>query len=72
MYQSKAKTTTIKATSRTTIKIRDNFYAVEFTEERTIPDVEGVDVEKERELLFDAVNAQVDEQACNIVKTFKK
>ena len=71
-YESKAITTTIKASSKTTIKIRDNFYSVEYTEERSIPDVEGINLEQERIMLFDDVNAIVDAQAEDIVKTFRK
>lgn len=59
-YESKAITTQIRATSRVSIKIFDNFYTLEYTEERTIPQVEGVDLEKERKLLWDKVNSEVD------------
>lgn len=59
-YTSKAITTQIKATSRVSVKIRENFYTLEYTEERTVPQVEGVDLEKERELLWDKVNSEVD------------
>ena len=71
-YESKAIVTKINATSRVAIKIRDNFYTVEYSEERSIPDVEGIDVEQERLLLFDAVNGVVDAQAEDIIKTFQK
>lgn len=71
-YQSKAIVTTIKATSRVALKINDNFFTVEYTEERQIPDVDGVNVEKERQVLFDDVNAVVDEQALQIKETFAK
>ena len=70
-YQSKAVVTTIKATSKVTLKIKDNFFSVEYTEERTIPDVEGIDIDKERKILFDDVNATVDDQASEIRNTFK-
>ena len=40
-------------------KICDDFYTLEFSEERTIPDVEGVDLDRERELLWDDVNYSV-------------
>ena len=72
MYESKATTTTIKAESKITIKIRDNFYSVTFTEERSVPDVEGVNVESERAILFDDVNKVVDSQAAEIINTFSK
>lgn len=71
-YVSKAKTTKITATSRVAIKIRDNFYTVEYSEERSISATSGVDIEKERQCLFDDVNAIVDQQAEDIIKTFQK
>lgn len=70
-YQSKATVTNIKATSRVAIKIRDNFYTVEYTEERAIPDIDGVDIEQEQNILFDSVNSIVDSQAEDIIKTFQ-
>ena len=71
-YESKAIVTKINATSRIAIKIKDNFYTVEYSEERSIPDVEGIDVEQERILLFDAVNGVVDAQAEDIIRIFQK
>lgn len=65
-YQSKAVITTIAATSRASVKIRDNFYTVEYHEERTIPDVSGVNIEAERKILWDTVNAEVDHQVEDI------
>ena len=70
-YESKAIITTIRANSKVTLKLRDNFFSVEYSEERAIPDVEGVDMEAERRCLFEDVNAIVDEQAEEIRKTFK-
>lgn len=72
MYESKAKVTEINATSRVAIKIRDNYYTVEYSEKRSIPEVEGVDIEAERGLLWNDVNATVDNQANEILKTFQK
>lgn len=71
-YESKAKVTKITATSRVALKVKDNFYTVEYSEERTIPDVEDINIDAERRLLFDDVNAIVDEQAEDIIKTFQK
>ena len=71
MYESKAKVTKISATSRSAIKIRDNYYTVEYTEERSIPDIEDVDLDAERSMLWNDVNATVDNQVEEIVKTFK-
>lgn len=71
-YGIKAKTTKINAVSRVAIKIKDNYYTVEYSEERTIPDVDGVILKEERAALFDAVNAVVDAQAEDIVRSFSK
>ena len=70
-YQSKAKTTKIVATSRGAIKIRDNYFTLEFSEERSIPEVDGVDLEAERQMLWDDVNGSVDEQIQELVNTYK-
>ena len=71
-YESKATVTKISATSRVTIRLKDNYYTVEYSEERTIPDIDGVILEEERTALFDAVNAVVDAQAEDIVRSFSK
>jgi len=71
-YEVKGKTTKITATSRVAIKIKDNYYTVEYSEERSINEDENTDMEKERQCLFDDVNAVVDAQAEDIVKTFQK
>jgi hypothetical protein len=71
MYESKAKTTTIKVSSRASVKIRDNFFTVEYCEERTIPDVEGVNLEAEREFLWSEANKQVDDQIEEIEKIMR-
>ena len=71
-YKVKGISTKITATSRVAIKIKDNYYTVECSEERSIPDVEGVDIEKERQALFDDVNATVDGQIEDIYNTFNK
>lgn len=67
-YTSKAIVTEITATSRVAIKVRDNFYTVEYSEKRAIPDVDGIDIEAERVALFDAVNGIVDAQAEDIIR----
>ena len=71
-YTSKAITTQIRATSRASVKVRDNFYTVEYSEERTIPDVEGVNLEEEKRILWDDVNGEVDAQIEDIIKSFAK
>lgn len=71
-YERKAITTQIKATSRASVKVRDNYYTVEYSEERTIPDIEGVNLEEEKKLLWDDVNNEVDNQIEDIIKLFAK
>lgn len=68
----KAVISTIKATSRASVKIGDSFYTVEYGEERIIPDVEDIDIEQERAELWDICNNEVDSQISDIIKTFKK
>lgn len=71
-YVSKAKISKITATSRMSLKVKDNYFTVEYTEERSIPDVEDVNIEREREMLWDSVNNEVDNQAAIIADTFGK
>ena len=71
-YESKAIIKTIKATSRASVKVGESYYTVEYSEERIIPDIEGVNIEAERQLLWDDVNAECDNQIEDILKTFKK
>lgn len=69
-YESKAITTTIKASSRASIKVGDNFYTIEWTEERTVP--EDCDIEKERTFLWETVNGEVDGQIQDILDAYGK
>lgn len=71
-YVSKAKTTKISATSRIALKIKDNYYTLEAIEERSIPQDETVDIDKEWQLLFDSVNNIVDAQAQDTIKSVTK
>jgi CTP:phosphocholine cytidylyltransferase-like protein len=71
-YESKAIIKTIKATSRASVKVGESYYTVEYSEERIIPDIEEVNIEEERQLLWDDVNAECDNQIEDILKTFKK
>ncbi len=63
-------TTSIKASSRMSVNIDKNYFTVEFTEERSVP--QNCDLEKEREALWDAVNEEVDNQIQTIYNVFKK
>ena len=65
-YTSKAEVRTIKATSRISTKIKDDFYTMEYCEERVLPDNDLVDIEMERELLWDTVNKECDNQISDI------
>ena len=75
MYESKAKVTEISAVSRVSLKIvykgKENFYTVEYSEKRSIPDVDGVDLDAERDILWNDVNNTVDAQAKEIQDLFK-
>ena len=70
-YESKVRITLIRATSRASIKIKDNFYTFEYAEERAIPDVDGIDIEAERALLWQDANNEVDNQVEETLRIFK-
>lgn len=65
-----AKTTTIRATSRISTKVRDTFYTFEYCEERQIE--ENDDLEKERADLWEACNAEVDAQVEDVMDMYQK
>ena len=66
----KAITTTIKFTSRASVKVGDSFYTVEACEERMIPDMPDIDIEEERKELWNTVNLEVDKQIEDILNNF--
>ena len=69
----KSKATKLVATSRASVKINDNFYTVEMSEERTInPTARGVNLTQEQQLLWDSVNNSVDNQIIDIKNAFAK
>lgn len=68
----KAITKTIKATSRASVSIDKNYYTLEYTEERIIPDLPDIDLLVEKTLLWEEVNSQVDKQIEDVLKTFGK
>lgn len=72
-YESKAKTSVIKYTTRTSMKIgnTNNYYTFEYGEERIIPDEPGVDLEKEKEILITKCNQVVDDQLEEVSKLYK-
>lgn len=61
-------TTSIRITSRASLKIRDNFFTVEYCEERALS--EDANVDEERKKLWDVCNAEVDEQCEEIREAF--
>ena len=69
-YEPKAIISKITATSRMSLKVKDNYFTMEYTEERVIPDIEGVDIEQEKVALWNAVNTEVENQAEIIYNTF--
>ena len=75
-YVSKAIPKIIKFSSRASIKIvnggQEHYYTIEYGEERQVEDYGNVDIDKERKMLIDDCNNQVDSQIEDIVKTFMK
>ena len=75
-YESRAVTTSIQAHSRISVKLNDTFYTFEFVEQREFPvdlvDEGTINFEKERELLWDEVHAQVDKQVQDVVEMLKE
>lgn len=70
---SKAITTSIRATSRASVKIGDSFYTLEFCEERSVPDtLDETKLAEERAALWDVCNAEVDNQIDDVIKALKK
>lgn len=67
-------TTKIVATSRCAIKVRDNYYTIEASAERSIRDADAADVDMDVEWtsIFDEVNTVVDNQMNEILETFGK
>lgn len=69
-YEQKAITHSIRFTSRASIKIGESFYTMEACEERIIPDIDSVDVEEEKKLLWNELNTQVDDQLEDIKRVY--
>lgn len=64
------KVTSIRATSRASVKINDSFYTVEWCEERSVDETDNI--EEEREKLWETCNNEVDTQIEDILKSFSK
>ena len=72
-YNSKAKTTSISASSKVSVCINNTYYTVNYSEERSLDtDDTTIDVVEERKALWDTVNSEVDKQIEDIYKMFKK
>lgn len=69
-YESKATTTSIAISSRASVKVGDNFYTIEYHEERSIP--EDANVEEERKILWDVCNNECDFQIQEILDAYGK
>ena len=62
------RTTKIQATQRMAIKIRDNYYTIEYLEEREIPNNPNIDLEQEKLDLFESVKNTVYGQMEEIIR----
>lgn len=66
-------TTSIKISSRASIKVGDSFYTVEYCEERSIePNLEKPELEEARADLWNTCNNEVDKQIEDIMLMYKK
>ena len=70
-YVQQGKTVKISGTSKVTIQLRNNYYSFSYSEERELPeDQSRVNIEKERELLWETLNAEVDKQMDEVTKLY--
>lgn len=65
----KGVTTSIRITSRASVKVRESFYTIEYCEERSIP--EDADIVEERQDLWNTCNGEVDNQLEDVINSFK-
>ena len=69
----KSETTSIRATSRASVKVGDSFYTVEFCEERSVADyADEEELMTARQNLWETVNYECDNQIEEILKTYRK
>lgn len=70
-YVQQSKTIKISATSKATVQVNNNYYSFSYSEERELPEDDlRVNLEKERELLWETLNAEVDKQIEQVVKLY--
>ena len=68
-YKQQAKTIKISGTSKATVQIKNNYYSFSYSEERELPeDDTRTNIEKERELLWETLNSEVDKQIEQIME----
>lgn len=71
-YVQQGKTVKISATSKATVQFQNNYYSFAYSEERELPEDDSrVDLEKERELLWETLNSEVDKQLAEIEELYK-
>lgn len=70
-YVAKATPTKIVATSRAAIKIKDNYYTIEYSEERSLPTDVEYDLESEKTILWDEVDKTVDDEIRAIFDAYR-
>lgn len=70
-YVQQAKTVKISGTSKATVQIKGNYYSFSYSEERELPEDQlKVNIEEERKLLWETLNAEVDNQIEEITKIY--
>lgn len=70
-YIQQGKTVKISGTSKATVQINNNYYSFAYSEERELPeDQSKVNLDKERELLWESLNTEVDKQIEEITKLY--
>jgi hypothetical protein len=68
----KVSTVEIKASSRVSVMIKDTHYTMEYTETRSVPKtLNAEELQEQRDLLWDAVNGEVDNQVKDVFKLKK-
>lgn len=72
-YYSKGITKEISVTSRASAKLGNNYYTFEYSETKYFPveNIEDVDIDKERQLLWQEANNEVDNQIIEIQEFLK-
>lgn len=72
-YESKALPKIFGGVSRASVKIKDSFYTFEASLQKEFPagtDMSEVEMDQEWKLLYDELNALVDEQIDDVEKTY--